>query len=116
LNTPKIIDKNLSANTNAERHVQCQWHGEQFFIHAPTIQRYGALDFTWRDDPRKNYPGSTWYETQQAELDEVVLKQEIDCDFRASLEGYHSARLGDAAGDIDKFLGIDCQARVTWSA
>ena len=76
--------------------------------HNPAIERF---DFTWRDDPRKNFPGSTWYETQQAELDEVVLKQEIDCDFRASLEGVCIPRdWVDAAVDIDKYLGIDCSS------
>jgi len=108
---PKIIDKNLSANTKCRIDMSSvNGMANSFYTraHNPAIRRF---DFTWRDDPRKNYPGSTWYETQQAELDEVVLKQEIDCDFRASLEGVCIPRdWVDAAVDIDKFLGIDCSS------
>ena len=108
---PKIIDKNLSANTKCRIDMSSvNGMANSFYTraHNPAIRRF---DFTWRDDPRKNYPGSTWYETQKAELDEVVLKQEIDCDFRASLEGVCIPRdWVDAAVDIDKFLGITCDS------
>jgi phage terminase large subunit len=108
---PKIIDKNLSANTKCRIDMSSvNGMANSFYTraHNPAIERF---DFTWRDDPRKNYEGSNWYTTQQAELDEVVLKQEIDCDFAASLEGVCIPSIWvQAAIDIDKFLGIDMEA------
>ena len=113
---PKIIDKNLSANTKCRIDMSSvNGMANSFYTraHNPAIRRF---DFTWRDDPRKNYPGSTWYETQAAELDEVVLKQEIDCDFAASLEGVCiPSQWVQAAVDIDKFLGIDMESG-SWRA
>ena len=108
---PKIIDKNLSANTKCRIDMSSvNGMANSFYTraHNPAIRRF---DFTWRDDPRKNYPGSKWYEKMQAELDEVVLKQEIDCDFAASLEGVAiPSQWVQAAIDLDKFLGIDMES------
>jgi phage terminase large subunit len=108
---PKIIDKNLSANTKCRIDMSSvNGMANSFYTraHNPAIRRF---DFTWRDDPRKNYEGSTWYATQAAELDEIVLKQEIDCDFAASLEGVCiPSTWVQAAIDIDKFLGIDMES------
>ena len=107
---PKIIDKNLSANTKCRIDMSSvNGMANSFYnrAHNPAIRRF---DFTWRDDPRKNYPGSTWYEKMQAELDEVVLKQEIECDFAASLEGVCiPSQWVQAAIDLDKFLGVDME-------
>jgi hypothetical protein len=113
---PKIIDKNLSANTKCRIDMSSvNGMANSFFnrAHNRSIRRF---NFTWRDDPRKNNgernaEGLTWYEQQCAELDDIVIKQEIDCDFRASLEGVCIP--GDwvqAAIDIDKDLGIECDS------
>jgi hypothetical protein len=108
---PKIIDKNLSANTKCRIDMSSvNGMANSFYTraHNPAIRRF---DFTWRDDPRKNYAGSTWYAQQCAELDEIVVKQEIDCDFAASLEGVCIPSTWVlAAIDIDKDLGIDCSS------
>lgn len=40
--------------------------------------------FDWRDDPRKD---EAWYKKQQEDLDPVVVAQEIDRDYAASVEG-----------------------------
>jgi hypothetical protein len=102
---PKIIDKNLSANTKCRIDMSSvNGMANSFYTraHNPAIRRF---DFTWRDDPRKN---AAWYDQQCAELDEVTVKQEIDCDFAASLEGVCIPRTWvNAAIDIDKFLRID---------
>ena len=104
---PKIIDKNLSANTKCRIDMSSvNGMANSFYTraHNPAIRRF---DFTWRDDPRKNL---AWYEQQCAELDEIVVKQEIDCDFAASLEGVCiPSQWVQAAIDIDKFLGIDME-------
>ena len=112
---PKIIDKNLSANTKCRIDMSSvNGMANSFYTraHNPAIRRF---DFTWRDDPRKNdgkrnAEGLTWYEQQCAELDEIVVKQEIDCDFAASLEGVCiPSQWVQAAIDIDKFLGLDLE-------
>jgi len=104
---PKVIDKNLSANTRCRIDMSSvNGMANSFYTraHNPAIRRF---DFTWRDDPRKN---QAWYEQQCAELDEVVIKQEIDCDFAASLEGVCiPSAWAQAAVDIDKFLGVDLE-------
>jgi phage terminase large subunit len=89
---PKIIDKNLSANTKCRIDMSSvNGMANSFYTraHNPAIRNFM---FTWRDDPRKNtgelnVDGMTWYEQQQAELDPITLRQEVDCDWRASLEG-----------------------------
>jgi phage terminase large subunit len=110
---PKIIDKNLSANTKCRIDMSSvNGMANSFYTraHNPAIRRF---DFTWRDDPRKN---QQWYEQQCAELDEIVIKQEIDCDFAASLEGVCiPSTWVQAAIDIDKFLGIDMETG-SWRA
>jgi hypothetical protein len=103
---PKTIDKNLSANTRCRIDISSvNGEANSFYsrAHNPSIRRF---DFTWRDDPRKS---QAWYEQQCAELDEATVRQELDCDFRASKDGVciPSAWV-QAAIDIDKILGIDC--------
>jgi hypothetical protein len=71
----------------------------------PAIRRF---DFTWRDDPRKSYPGSGWEAKTRAELDEVTWEQEYECNFQATLTGgCIPAAWARAAVDIDKYLGIE---------
>lgn len=105
---PKIIDKNLSANTKCRIDMSSvNGMANSFYTraHNPAIRRF---DFTWRDDPRKDMK---WYEQQCAELDEVVIEQEINCNFAASLEGVCiPSQWVQAAIDIDKFLGVDMES------
>lgn len=44
--------------------------------------KFKVLVFDWRDDPRKD---AAWYLKQQQELDPVVLAQEVDRDYSASI-------------------------------
>jgi phage terminase large subunit len=57
--------------------------GNQFYK-----KRFGGkiavFIFDWREDPRKD---DAWYEKQKATLDPVVLAQEVDRDYSASIEG-----------------------------
>lgn len=43
-----------------------------------------VFTFHWRDDPRKD---DKWYQKQVATLDPVIVAQEIDIDYNASIEG-----------------------------
>jgi phage terminase large subunit len=67
--------------------------------------RIPVFTFHWRDDPRKD---DAWYAKQCAELDPVVVAQEIDINYSASAEGIliPSAWV-QAAVDAHKRLGID---------
>ncbi len=46
--------------------------------------KYPVFRIHWKDDGRKN---QAWYEKQKATLDPVILAQEIDIDYNASIEG-----------------------------
>jgi phage terminase large subunit len=61
--------------------------------------------FDWRDDPRKN---DAWYAKQKAELDPVIVAQEIDRDYNASIEdSFIPAMWVAAAIDAHIKLGIE---------
>ncbi|MDE2127915.1 MAG: hypothetical protein KGJ62_15145 [Armatimonadetes bacterium] len=45
---------------------------------------YPVFTFRWQDDPRKT---ETWFQQQKRTLDPVVLAQEVEIDYAASVEG-----------------------------
>ena len=80
----QLIVASLSANTDCALYVSSvAGSGNAFFelAHNPAIARF---DLTWRDDPRKNFPGSTWYEEKCRTTDPIIIAQEVDCNFYAS--------------------------------
>ncbi|MGO9994701.1 MAG: TerL protein [Steroidobacteraceae bacterium] len=104
---PKLIDSALAATTDCRIDISSvNGNGNSFFdkAHNPAIPRF---DITWRDDPRKNFPGSTWYADKVATLDPIIVAQEIDCNFAASVEGVIIPNEHvQAAIDLDVFLGV----------
>lgn len=94
---PKLTDASLSQTTNC-RIDQSSVNGSQ---NSFALKRFsGKVEvfiFDWREDPRKdpdhrpyrdeNGKPQSWYEKQVAELDPVVLAQEVDRDYSASVEG-----------------------------
>ena len=80
----KMVDMALSQTTNCRIDVSS--------VNGPTnsfaVRRHsGKIDvfiFDWRDDPRKD---DAWYAKQCEELDPIVVAQEIDRDYQASVEG-----------------------------
>lgn len=81
---PKLIDASLAATTDCRIDMSSvNGIGNSFYAkaHNSDIQRF---DFTWRDDPRRN---EAWYAHKVATLDPVIVAQEIDCNFSASVEG-----------------------------
>lgn len=102
---PKIIDKNLSRNTNCRIDLSSvNGMDNSFYIraHNPAIRRF---DFTTKDDPRIT---PELLEKMRLEMDPVTFLQEVMCDWRASLEGgIIPHEWADACVDIDKFLGIE---------
>jgi phage terminase large subunit len=57
--------------------------------------RIPVFTFHWKDDPRKD---QTWYEKQKATLDPVIVAQEIDINYEASItDAFIPGHLVDAA-------------------
>lgn len=79
---PEKIDAALSQTSNCKGDVSTpNGEGNPFWK-----KRFGGripvFVFDWRDDPRK---GPGWYEQQKNTLDPVVLAQEVDRDYSASV-------------------------------
>ncbi len=79
---PEAVDAALSQTSNCKGDVSTpNGEGNPFWR-----KRFGGrikvFVFDWRDDPRK---GPDWYEKQRETLDPVVLAQEVDRDYSASV-------------------------------
>jgi hypothetical protein len=84
LERPQRVEAAVSANTNVVIDVSTP-NGVGNPFH--TKRMSGAVrvfTFHWRDDPRK---GTDWYERQKAVLDPIIVAQELDIDYAASIEG-----------------------------
>jgi phage terminase large subunit len=81
---PRALDASLAATTDCRIDMSSvNGIGNVFYerAHNPHINRF---HLTWRHDPRKD---QKWYGDQVARLDPIVVAQEIDCSFVASVEG-----------------------------
>jgi len=84
LERPQLVDASLSATTNCRQDISTpNGMGNSFAVrrHSGKIK---VFTFHWRDDPRKD---EAWYAKQVQELDPVVVAQEIDINYAASVEG-----------------------------
>ncbi|MEG2566480.1 MAG: terminase [Acinetobacter sp.] len=90
----EAVDAAISQNTNV--HIKGSTPngiGDRFHIDRFS-GRYAVFSMPWRANPDKNwtveYNGKQihpWYEKQLATLDDVVLAQEVDINYAASVEG-----------------------------
>lgn len=111
----EAVDAAISQNTNVHikgstpNGIGDRFHRDRF------SGRYSVFTMPWRDNPDKNwqvdlrgkliYP---WYEKQLATLDEVVLAQEVDINYAASVEGVLIPSVWvQAAIDAHKKLNIE---------
>lgn len=105
LDRPELIDASLSATTNCRIDISSVNGSANPFA----IKRHGGkipvFTFHWRDDPRKS---EEWYAKQCENLPPVVVAQEIDINYNASVEGVviPSAWV-EAAIDAHIKLGIE---------
>lgn len=79
---PDLIDAALSQTSNCKIDVSTpNGNGNPFFRkrHSGKIK---VFTFHWKDDPRKN---QAWYDKQKDTLDPVILAQEVDIDYNASV-------------------------------
>lgn len=88
LEHPELVDAALSQTTNCRIDI-----GTPNGIGNPFYQKVRdwsahypdrVFRFHWRDDPRKD---QAWYDKQLTELPPVIIAQELDIDFAASVEG-----------------------------
>ncbi len=111
----EAVDAAISQNTNVHikgstpNGIGDRFHQDRF------SGRYAVFTMPWRANPDKNwtvkYNGKViypWYEKQLATLDDVVLAQEVDINYAASVEGVliPSAWV-QAAIDAHKKLNIE---------
>ena len=79
---PEAVDAALSQTSNCKIDVSTpNGNGNPFYRkrHGGKIE---VFSFHWRDDPRKD---EAWYQKQKNTLDPVIVAQEIDIDYNASV-------------------------------
>lgn len=76
------IDAALSQTSNCKIDVSTVNGNGNPFYQKRHSGRIPVFTFHWRDDPRKD---QAWYEKQKATLDPVIVAQEIDIDYNASV-------------------------------
>lgn len=84
LRRPHLIDASLSATTNCRIDMSSVRGMANSFAKKRWEGKIEVLIMDWQDDPRKD---AAWYAKQQEELDPVVVAQEIDRDYSASVRG-----------------------------
>jgi phage terminase large subunit len=84
LERPQLVDASLSATTNCRQDVSSVAGMGNPFAEKRHSGKIKVFTFHWRDDPRKD---EAWYAKQVRELPAVVVAQEIDINYAASLEG-----------------------------
>jgi len=81
---PHLVDAALSHTTRCRIDVSTPNGNGNAFFKKRFSGRVPVFTFHWRDDPRKD---EAWYQKQKLESDPVVLAQEVDIDYSASVEG-----------------------------
>jgi phage terminase large subunit len=76
------VEAALSQNTNCRFYVSTPNGSGNVFYRKRHGGRIKVFVCDWKDDPRKD---KTWYQTQLDKLDAVVVAQEIDRDYSASV-------------------------------
>ena len=84
LERPDLVDFSLSQTTNCRIDMSSVAGMANPFAEKRHSGRIEVFTFHWRDDPRKD---DAWYAAQCAKLPPVVVSQEIDIDYSASVVG-----------------------------
>ena len=84
LERPQLVEMSLSQTTNCRQDISSVNGMNNPFAQKRWGGKIDPFIFDWRDDPRKD---DEWYERQTAALDPVVVAQEIDRDYGASVAG-----------------------------
>jgi hypothetical protein len=84
LEQPELVDMALSQTTNCRIDMSSVNGMNNPFAQKRWGGKIEVFIFDWRDDPRKD---DAWYAKQTEVLDPVVVAQEIDRDYSASVHG-----------------------------
>jgi phage terminase large subunit len=85
LANPKAVDFALSQTTNCRIDISTPKGLGNSFAHRRNSGKIEVFTLHWRDDPRKD---EAWYKKQIEDIDDpVVVAQEIDINYAASVEG-----------------------------
>lgn len=102
LEHPDLVDAALSMNTRIRIDVSTPNGMGNSFYRRRHGGKIAVFTFRWWEDPRKD---DAWYKKQEALLDPVIVAQEIDINYAASVEGIViPAKWVLAAVDLDKLL------------
>ena len=95
LERPESADAALSQTSNCRIYVSTPNGAGNPFYRKAHDGKTPKFVFDWRQDPRKN---EAWYEIQKAKLDPVVLAQEVDRSYTASVaNAFISGEIAGAA-------------------
>lgn len=113
LEHPQSVDAALSNTTNCRIEMSSVAGMDNPFAQRRHGGKVRVFTFHWRQDPRKS---EEWYAEQADRLDPVVLAQEVDINYSASVEGVIIPSLWvQAAVDAHVKLGIE-PTGVRWGA
>jgi phage terminase large subunit len=108
------IEAALSQTSNCKIDVSTPNGSGNSFYRKRHGGKIDVFSFHWKDDPRKD---QAWYEKQKVDLDPVILAQEVDIDYSASvsnawIEGsLFEDAFGKGPADVEaigpKVLGVD---------
>lgn len=85
LERPHLTDASLSQTTNCRIDLSSvNGPANSFAIKRHSLPPEQVFTFHWRDDPRKD---DEWYARQVARLDPIIVAQEIDISYSASVTG-----------------------------
>lgn len=102
---PELIEASLSQTTNCRIDISTPCGMSNPFARKRFNGNINVFTLHWRDDPRKD---DAWYQKKIKDIDDpVVIAQEIDLDYSASVEGVLiPSKWVMAAVDAHKKLGI----------
>lgn len=108
---PELIDAALSQTSNCKIDVSTPNGAGNPFYRKRKGGKIDVFTFHWKDDPRKD---EAWYEKQVELLDPVVVAQEIDINYEASIS--NSFIPGDVVDAAQKLGPADVEAHgpVIW--
>ncbi len=82
---PELVDAALSQTTNCRHDISTPCGMSNPFARKRFAGKVPVFSFHWTDDPRKD---QAWYERTCHNIDDpVIIAQEIDLDYSASVEG-----------------------------
>jgi phage terminase large subunit len=105
---PQLVDASLSETTNCRIDISTPRGMGNSFAKKRFGGKVKVFSLHWRDDPRKD---DAWYRKKCEYLDDpVIVAQELDLDYTASIEGIViPAQWIEAAVDAHIKLGFSCK-------